>query len=548
MVNISEKISSKYQIYDKDQGCIRDCKYADFTILVSEKGKFELFKKIFEYNQLPLVIHKEEDFVRSSEIYVLKNILRAVYSLIDYNYFKDNFKDSIYSILRSFLINAADEDIAYIFSGDIKEGLNLRFNEVYTSLINISRMVEKSTLRQILGEIYHIFDVYYNIVKLGNVDEVENKLHYLLDKFALLDESGYTLLDAIEYLEVLINEGYDMEATEVVRIDDTAVNIMTIHKSKGLEFPVCYYLELGSRFKISETNDRISFDKDYGFVFPVFKEGLKDTIYKDLVKNKNLFEEISERLRVFYVALTRAKEKIIIVSEEFSKVPDFYAGSISLVDRLNYNSFYSILNSLRSTLAPYLKPSLIKGTKEYLRGRIVDLESKQTPKINLRSVNVDIIEEEKKLGSTATPMLLSKAKIENMEFGSLIHEYLELIDFKKDLNKQLENLEISDKIKAKLINFYNLDIFKENILNIYHEYHYSYTKDNIVNKGIIDLILEFVDKILIIDFKLLDLEKTEYTRQLQIYSDYLKRLTNKKIDAYLYSIIKEELRIIIRGE
>lgn len=72
--------------------------------------------------------------------------------------------------------------------------------------------------------------------------------------------------------------------------------------------------------------------------------------------------------------------------------------------------------------------------------------------------------------------------------------------------------------------------------------------DNIINRGIIDLILEFKDKILIIDFKLSNLDKEEYSRQLQVYYDYLKKITKKRIDAYLYSIIKEDLRLIIQGE
>lgn len=545
--DIKNKIEAKYQIYDKDLNIVRDARFSDFTILVSEKSKFELYKKIFEYKNLPLVIHKEEDFVRSNEIYVIKNILRAIYSLLDFEYYKDNFKDAIYSVLRSFLIEATDKDISLIFIGDIKEGLNLRFKTFYSKLTNIARKVEKCTLSDILDLIYQEFDIYVKIVKLGNVNEIENKLNFLLDKFKELDSSGYNLLAAINYLEVLINEGYDIETSEVGKIDDSAINIMTIHKSKGLEFPVCYYVELSSRFKTTESNDRIVFDKVYGLVFPVFKEGLRDTIYKSLLKNKYLVEEISERLRLFYVALTRAKEKMILVSPEFDDVTDF-SEEIPLVERLNYNSFYSILNSLKTTLALYIKSTLVNGSLEYKDLKKGILEVKKTTPIEIRSVNVKKELEEKEIASSASKKLLDKETIKLMEFGTLIHSYLELIDYKLDLDSQLNKLNLDENQKAKIRSFYDIDIFKKNIINIYHEYQFSYSLDNILYKGIIDLIVELEDELIIIDFKLSNLEKKEYKLQLEAYYNYLKNTTNKKVKAYLYSVINEELRLIIEGE
>ena len=126
------------------------------------------------------------------------------------------------------------------------------------------------------------------------------------------------------------------------------------------------FCRTGSRFKVTESNDRIIFDKDYGFILPIFKEGLKDTILKSLLKSKYLIEEISERLRVFYVALTRAKEKIIIVCEDFNQVEDYYPDIIPYVERLNYNSFYAVLNSLRRHLRFYKRPTLVNGSKDYL--------------------------------------------------------------------------------------------------------------------------------------------------------------------------------------
>ena len=88
---------------------------------------------------------------------------------------------------------------------------------------------------------------------------------------------------------------------------------MTIHKSKGLEYNICYYAGLYNKFNIRDLRDSFMYDKKYGIITPVFNKGLGDTIYKILIKEDYIKEEISEKIRLFYVALTRAKEKMILL-------------------------------------------------------------------------------------------------------------------------------------------------------------------------------------------------------------------------------------------
>lgn len=541
--DIKKKINEKYQVFDKKLGTLRDAHFGDFTILASGKKNFETYKKVFEYFNLPLVIHKEEDFIRSNEIYVIKNILRAIHSLNDLQYYKDNFKDAILSLLRSFLVEASDKDISLIFLGDIKEGLNLRFPKIYSSLINISRKVENLTLSEILGEIYKEFDIYYKLVKLGDVEDKENKLNYFLAKFSEFDNLNFTLLDAINYLEEIINsKDLDIDIGMKSEIAKDAINMMTIHMSKGLEFPVCYYVDLSVRFVYKELNDRILFDKEYGIIIPVFREGLKDTILKKLLKQRTIYEEISERLRIFYVALTRAKEKMIIVSSNFTDEILESEEKIDLNDKLNYKSFYDILNSIRDILIPYTKPTLHLGTKDYEKTKVINLKGPSTKKVEIREVVVKKEKEVKEIASASELKLYTKEELEYIELGTKLHEYLEFIDLKEDLDSQLDLLNIENNLKQKLKNFYSLDIFKEKILNIYKELPFSYSSDNILYQGIIDLVLELVDKFVIIDFKLSNLEKKEYIRQLSIYKGFIKSISEKYVETYLYSIMNEELK------
>lgn len=543
--DILHKIKNRYQIYDKDQDLVRDATFSDFTILASEKKQFELYKKIFEYKQIPLVIHKDEDFIRSSEIYVIKNILRAIYSLVDKKYYQDNFRDAVFSVLRSFLVEASDQDISLVFVGDAEQGLKLRFPEIYAHLMNLSQAIENHTASEILGQIYDSFKIYENIVKLGNVEQLEDKLNYLLAKFQEFDQLGYRIIDTITYLEAVLEEKLDIEFSSPMMIEENVVNMMTIHKSKGLEFPVCYFPELDNRFNFSDVQDRIIFDNQYGIIIPTFKEGLTDTFYKHLISQKFRREEISERMRVLYVALTRAKEKIIIVSSKFEESYKDDISLVPLVDRLNYRSLFSIVSSIKYSLQDYLKPVLVTGNKEYEKiSNLNKLGIKETPSIEKHQVSLQKIEEKRTIASKGTNNLLTKETVLNMEFGTLIHKYLESLDFFSDIREQLTHVQINQNIKEKILKFFELDIFHKNIINTYHEHQFIVTINNEVVHGIIDLILETKEELIIIDYKLSDLAKEEYLHQLRIYQQYLETISPKKVTTYLYSIIKEELKLI----
>ena len=120
-----------------------------------------------------------------------------------------------------------------------------------------------------------------------------------------------------------------------------------------------------------------------------------------------------------------------------------------------------------------------------------------------------------------------------MKFGTMMHEILELLDFKKP---DIDGLNIDNFYKSKLKNFLNLvDIDK--VVNIYKEYEFLYQKEDSILHGIVDLILEYEDKISIIDYKLKNVDDLNYIKQLESYRDYIALKSNKKIDIYLFSII-----------
>jgi len=166
-----------------------------------------------------------------------------------------------------------------------------------------------------------------------------------------------------------------------------------------------------------------------------------------------------------------------------------------------------------------------------------DAIEKTTDKIYVESLNFKEKEKTSKQISKETKTLLSKEEKEKMEFGTKMHEVFEYLDFK---NPNIHSLPISDYFKAKIEKFLSL-IDTKDIINVYKEYEFSYEKDDNYFHGIIDLILEYEDKIKIIDYKLKNIDDENYDKQIKTYKEYLSTKTNKKIETYLFSILKEKL-------
>ena len=125
-----------------------------------------------------------------------------------------------------------------------------------------------------------------------------------------------------------------------------------------------------------------------------------------------------------------------------------------------------------------------------------------------------------------------------MEMGKKIHKLFEMVDLKYPDYNSLDDFE-----KTKIKQFLSNDIFK-NIKDskIYKEFEFEYKKDNILYKGIIDLMIEYDDYIDIIDYKLSNVEDENYYNQLEGYKKYISTKTDKKINIYLYSILKGNLK------
>ena len=337
------------------------------------------------------------------------------------------------------------------------------------------------------------------------------------------------IYDFINYLKDLTTKGYDIKINRNSG-EKSSVKIMTIHKSKGLEYHICYYSGLYSKFNISDLNDKFIFDNKYGIISPYFDEGISNTIYKYLLKEDYIKEEISEKIRLLYVALTRAKEKIILLKPKKDNIKSDIMDSKSFLDMIN------LVEDL-DTRTKNIDIDKLNITKNYNLTKLVDYE-KMIDKSNI-IINENTKEyrkeelESKKYSKNIE--LIDKDIKDKLDFGIKIHSILENIDLK---NPDISNIK-DEYIKNKLTNFISLPLFK-NVKNIYQEYEFYYENETI-NHGIIDLLLEYDNEYIIIDYKLKNIENEAYKNQLNGYKKYIQDMTGKTVKVYLYSFIDSNL-------
>lgn len=541
--DILKKIETGYQVIDEKKGGLRPVQFKDFTILMDRKTSFDLYKKIFTHLKIPVTLHKDESFGETDEIYVLHNILKLIQAIQSHTYYGNTFAHSLVSVMRSFLCNYTDNEIFYLFSYAKQKNTTLYKalqEEPYQSLYEkLKEITDKSSylpLHALLETIYETFNMYEEIQKIGDVDTVTGKLRYLIEVSKTLEEMSSTLSDFIAYFDYALHHKIEASFSSEQGVGVT-VNMMTIHKSKGLEFPICYYSGLYKGFSKEDFKDKFLYSPVYGIITPVFFEGIKETIYKELLKNEYREKDVSEKIRLFYVALTRAKEKMILVAPlQDSKIEE---GTL-FYQKMNYHSFYDMLGSIKTHLLPYctaISVDELSLTHDYLENKKNPVLKEETQRSkNIVTRNICITKKEKEV----TPFskyatLVSPKEKQNMEFGTLLHQYLEILDF-KHIEEEFQKYKVptfyQNKIRALL-----QTPFLQNYLNVYKEYTFIDIENG--QTGIIDLLIEMENKWIVVDYKTKEIDKDSYIRQVNGYKKYIQELTGQEVEGYLYSLLDQ---------
>ena len=496
------------------------CDYRDITILVDRSSKFDVFKEVLTANNIPTFIETEEKMSESDLLTVIRSIFKL---LVNYD------KHAYISLERSFLCETSDEDI---FN-------NITNNQIFSSptyikINDIKSNIDTKTISNILDEIMDSFDVYGKLVKIKDVHASNVKIDYLYQLANNLNNLGYTYKDFNDYLVDVFDREDDIKFRIGNEVEN-AVRITNYHKSKGLEYNVVYYPCLSYSFNQQDKKGDFLFDKNHGIIMPAFvnNRGLRDTFIKELYKYNYDLEDIGEKIRLFYVALTRAKEKMIIINSFDEKIDpvDYPLDDMTKASIKNYSS---MLTYIKYDLTNFIINKNIPEVLENTSTKDIFTSLTKSNKLVLKP-NIEVIPQEVTTSHfSKSAGLIDQTTLDKMELGTKIHYYLEMLDFKNPDYSYVDNKYIN-KIKQ----FMNSPLL-ENIqqAKIFKEYEFM---DN-GKHGFIDLLLEYEDKIVIIDYKTKTIDDVHYDEQLNGYRTYVESLSSKPVYCFLYSIIDETYR------
>lgn len=515
--DIKEKIKNKYQVFDKDSGLLRDLTYQDICIITDRNKYLPIYKQILEYHEIPSVLYMDETLTNDMVILVIKNLIHLVY-LVNNNIYNDVFRYLYTSVSRSFLFGYTDNEIYESITNK---------THYQSDIVNICKKIDiYEPLPVIINNILNTFNVYEKLTTLTDIEKNLVRISNLIDIGSNLSNLGYTIVEFIDYLNETINIDLPIKYS-INTTNQNAVKIMNIHKSKGLEFSLCYYTGLDNKFTIKEIKSKFLISEKLGIIIPYLEnDEMQDTILKDLYVANYYDEEISEKIRLFYVALTRCREKMIVLAaldEDRNSCHEL----VPYNKRIKYRSFLDIINSI-DVINQYLTNKDITYNKNYQIQNTKAIDNIDTDFIIQKEYN-DIKREKivKEQISKKINTITTKEDIKKMEYGTNIHEMLEYADFKNPKEKIVTNL---------------LKQIDNNFINVYHEYEFIWNDGDTICHGIIDLIVEYQNKISIIDYKLKNISDKEYLHQLSEYQKYLESITDKSIKTYLYSIIEDELK------
>ncbi len=362
-----KQIVGKMQVLDKESGCLRNAKYKDIVILLrSNAGWDEEFQNVLLQEDIPVTITRKTGYFSSKEVQTVLAFLKTI----------DNPKQEIplYATMKSLLGRFSEEEIVRIRKMGEKN--------LYDNL----KLVEEGKLADKVGQFLSTLNRYRNLVYVmpihkllrlylketgylayyagmaGGEQRVSN-IRMLLEKAESYEKTSYFgLFHFMRYMEQL--KKYDVDLAESSSTEESGdmVRIMSIHKSKGLEFPICILAGMSKKINQQDANAGFVCDMDLGLGLEYRnpKKRIRNTdLRRNVLARKMKLDNLGEELRILYVAMTRAKEKLIMTGI----VNDYEKHMLSydyLKDREEQKLPYGILSKSNHYL-DFVLPAMVRN-------------------------------------------------------------------------------------------------------------------------------------------------------------------------------------------
>lgn len=241
----------------------------------------------------------------------------------------------------------------------------------FIDMIEHYKNLEKELrIDELIWTIYSETGYYYYVRLMPNGNIRQANLRKMFEKAKDYEQISFKgLFNFITFMEKIGERNSSgLEEAKMLSETDDVVRIMTIHKSKGLEFPIVFLSGIQRRFNFQDEKKEFVYDQDLGIGFDFKKEGIKyPTLSKNFIKEKLRKEQIAEEMRILYVALTRAKEKLIItgvekdiekrLDDKYKKIQKFYGNdrpnkidSMLLEGAKNYLDWFEFIHEYNNEI------------------------------------------------------------------------------------------------------------------------------------------------------------------------------------------------------
>ena len=377
---IAAKIRTLYQSFqvtDKETGALRPVQYRDMVILLrTNSGWAQEFKETLQKEGIPAYVSLRTGYFEASEIRELLQFLHVI----------DNPRQDIplYGTLKSYFGGFSEEEIARIrvgetgrkiagkgaleevavtvnrpaalidqlraYEGELKE----KIADFLTTLDHYRQMSVYTPIHKLLEALIYTTGYFQYVTAKPGGEQRRANVEMLLSKAAAFEQTSfYGVFHFLRYIEQLSKYEVDYGEADILDENADVVRIMSIHKSKGLEFPVCFVAGLSKKFNMQDTTGRLVTDMDLGIGVDEIDSELRiqrRMTKKNVVSLKMRLDTLAEEMRVLYVAMTRAREKLILtaVVKDEEKLKEQIAlyentkaddGRMRFTDLLNAGSF-----------------------------------------------------------------------------------------------------------------------------------------------------------------------------------------------------------------
>ena len=519
--DIIHKIKTKYLVKGENGG--RPVGYGDFAILTSSKTIYDAYIRIFNQYGIPLAVSSEIELKEENIYFIMRNLFDFLLCLAKRKD-DDHTKHMFASISRSFIACLEDKVIFEAIR-------NNTYREIpwVKTLGDYADTMYGNSISAIFVDVLKIFDIPSKIALCRNVISNYERIETLYEASKTGSSFGWGLEEFVAYFNDLT--AYEIKlGQEIPPSDCDAVRLMTIHASKGLQFPVVYLPQLNKRFKVTiPGNDtKLTYDLRNGLILPnVIPNQRADSIATVLHDAHDNQENVSERMRLFYVALTRAQELAILIDSD-ADTDDNGEVVESVIDSIESSkSFRDFLHFVNKGIV-YRNYDIPNQTPYHTPGSV------QKRELAFKEINAI----GKEIPPTIRPSKEIKGKVDEgaLAFGTKLHRLLELTDLKsKDVSwiKDEKERSIIKRVLALPI-LQNLGDAK-----VYREYEFV---DENGQKGIIDLLLVYEKEAVVVDYKTSNIDDDAYAKQLESYKRFVEERFKKPTRTYLLSILKAEVR------